>query len=561
MSGVYFSDHNESLLIPGMPAGTQNSVYQAPTIWDDVSYSQFGVLTVAPITVSGFSFTGERVLTWFDDWYNRIHIVPNTIDLNNVITDQTREILLWNAYLTSKSLTSTDFPAVQGVSVTSPVSTPYTLRPLEDLTYILSVSSDGPPVINVSLTWNITGEEPFTVDITGRRIVVWPFPPNWSTPLVESLDWYTDVITAHYGDEQRIQLRSKPRRMFEYTATMMNASDSAIASNLLWGWQNRNYALPLWVDLTVLSSTASIGTVTLSMDTTNRGFFAGGLLLLLKGPLDYEAVEIDSFTPTTITLAKPLERTWVQGTKVYPVNISQMPTNVPRRMLTDSKTEMMVSFAADPVQTDPYIPAGTAPTTYNGYEVILRKPNWAQPVDVDNQFDYDTIDFNVGGSRVLPNRQFPMIVRRFQWRMKTRTDAVEFRKLLGRLKGRFKPAYLPTWFDDFKLYATEVASSSTIRVQNNEFYKMVGSDPALKTLMILLKNGTVVIRLINSVGTDPAGFTTLGLDASIGYDLNSTSLARLSLVHLCRQASDRVTINYLSSSVTTVEANFALVKE
>jgi hypothetical protein len=89
---------------------------------------------------------------------------------------------------------------------------------------------------------------------------------------------------------------------------------------------------------------------------------------------------------------------------------------------------------------------------------------------------------------------------------------------------------------------------------------MVGTDPALKTIMILPKTGNPIIRLINSVGVDVLGFTTLGLDAAIGIDINSTTLKRLSLVHLCRLTTDRVTINYLSNSVATVDANFTLVK-
>lgn len=557
--GLLFSDHDESVLIPGKVTGTENNTYQPASIWDDVSYASLGALTKTYVILTSFSFDGEMVNTWFDDWYNRIHLMPSVIDLNNVVTDQTRNIVLWNAYLTTKDLVSTTFPITQGVSIGSPVTTPYTIRPLETLTYVVSVSADGPPVIDVTLSWEISGEDDLTVEITGRRIVVWPFPPNWSSPLVESLDWMTDVMTAYNGDEQRMQLRSKPRRIFEYTSTL-KSSDSAIASNLLWGWQNRSFALPLWIDKSTLNASATIGAESIAVNTSLKGYFPGGLVILFNNALDYEVVEIESFTSSAVALAKPLERNWPQGTLVYPVNISQMPVQIPSRRLTDGVTEIQVTFNADPLQTDPYIPSGAATTTYNGYEVVLRKPNWATPVGVDSDFQFSTVDFMVGGSRSLPTWDNPKVARRFQWVLKSKSDIVELRKLFGRLKGRFKAAYLPTWFDDFELYATEVASSSTIRVRNNEFYKMVGSNPALKTLMILPRTGSPIVRLINSVGTDPAGFITLGLDSSIGIDLNSSTLRQLSLVHLCRMTTDRATINYLSDSVATVEANFTLVK-
>src|SRR5690606_12666232 len=144
-------------------------------------------------------------------------------------------------------------------------------------------------------TWNIDGEDDLSGEVTGRRIIVWPFPPHWSTPSVESLDCRTDIITSYDGSEQRVALRSKPRRAFEYSSTLVK-SDSAIASNLLFGWHNRNFAVPLWTDKSILTSPAAAGDEELQLSTVNRGFFNGGLLLLMNSTTDFEAIEIESFT-------------------------------------------------------------------------------------------------------------------------------------------------------------------------------------------------------------------------------------------------------------------------
>lgn len=558
MSGLYFPAA-ESVTLVGIPTGSQYPTFQPPNISDDELPILLGPLTAASITVPAFSLTGESILTWYDDWYNRIHLMPRVIDLLNVVSDQTRNIVLWNAYLENKNLTSTDFPALEGISVASPVVTPYTIKPLQTLTYTLSVSTDGPPTIDAILNWNITGETGLQIEVTGRRIIIWPFPPDWSESFTESLEYLTDVMTSFSGDEQRYALRSKPRRILEYTS-LVKKEDAAIAGNLLWGWQNRNYAVPLWFDKSVLTTAASSGGISLSADTTNRGFFNGGLVLLINGSVDYEAVEVSSFTSSTITLAKPLERGWLSGTSVYPVNIARMPMNVGSSQLTDSVKRLPVSFVADPVQNDPYIPIVAPTTTHNGYEVILRRPNWAVPIDIDNEFLYETADYQTGGIAYATSTTFPKVTRRFQWDLYSKTEIRLFRELFGRLKGRNRAVYLPTWFSEFELWSTEVASSVTIKVKNNEFYRMVNVDPALNTLMILPISGAPIIRTIGSVGIDPTGFVTLGLNAAIGIDLNSTTLKRLSLVHLCRLSADRVTINRLSDSKATVEANFTLVK-
>jgi hypothetical protein len=557
--GLYFGSeiHN---LIPGLAPGSEITTFRPPDITatdEHIILSEHTLAAFVPVTLS---HTGVVIPTFYDEWYNRIHFIPTQLELGNIINDQTRPLRLWNAYFTNKNLVTIDIPSGVGLSLTDPYGVPYPLRALELLTYTLVVDDDGSSVINTTLTWSITGEDDIVIPVTGRRIVVWPFQPNWSSPYVESLEWKTDVITSFSGDEQRIQLRSKPRRTVEYTITA-NAFESSMLANLLWGWQNQNFAVPVWTDKTLLTSPAVSGSTTLSLDTSNRNFFSPGLLILINSVVDYEVVEIDSVETSTITLGRPLENNWSADTMVYPVNISYIPESVSSRRLSDSVLQVFPSFNSDPIQTEPYIPSLPTSTSHAGYEVILRKPNWARPVQIDNLYEYDSVDFLTGGVSNAPSRTYPKITRRFQWVLKGKTNISQFKGLLGRLKGRYRAAYLPTWFDDFKLYATENASSVSIRVTTNEFHKMVGSDPALNTLMILMHSGDVIIRTITSTSISNDGFTILVLNASIGQDLSSSTLSRLSLVHLARLTTDRVLVNWLTDSTATVEANFTLVNQ
>ncbi len=503
--------------------------------------------------------TALKFKSFKDDWYERIHVIPPAIDLLNVVSDQVRTIIIWNAFFVNKTLSATIFPVATDITVTSPVSTPYSFKALQTLTYSLTVTAIGSPTIDETLTWVISGEQ-FNVPVIGRRVIVWPFEPNWLEPFSESLDWLTDVIVSYSGKEQRAQIRSRPRRGFEYSSLLKKES-AAQAANLLWGWQNRMYGVPVWFDNSNLTVAASIGTIILSLDTTGRGFFSGGLLLLFNNPLDYEAAEILSFSSSTVTLKIGTLRAWPLGTKVYPINLGRLPADTSYSRITDGVKTLTTSFNFDPVQNDPYIPTAAAPLSFSGYEVILKKPNWASPVDVDSHFDYDILDFSTGAIAATPTREYPQLVRRFEWLLKTRQEILDFRALLGRCKGRAKAAYLPTWFSDFQLYATESSSSVVIRVLNNEFYKMVGVNGALNTLMIQTSGNAPIFRKIDNVTLDVSGFVTLTLSANIGVDLNSTTKPRLSLVHLCRLSSDKIVINWLSNAVATVQANFSLVDQ
>lgn len=554
--GVLYGINDETARFLGHVPSTVNSVYQPPTGLDTAD-NTLGAHTLVDFVIEDLDLSGEMLTSFFDDWYYRIHVVPQRLDLSNVVSDQTRQVYVWNGYLDSKLLSSASYPT-DGVTVTDNYGTPYNIGPLEQLIYDVQIEAEGPPVITGAIQWTIGGVV-YEVPLSGQRIVVWPFGPNWTQPLVESLDWLTDVFTAFNGNEQRRELRSKPRRMFEYTA-WVKGNDAAVMRNLLWGWQARNYALPLWHDRTQLSSQVLSGASSISVDTAYRGFFPGGLAVLLKDALDYEVVEVATVASGTITVAKPLERAWPAGTPVYPVNVSRLPASVTSRVLTDSVHEVTLTFSADPLQTDPYIPSIAATETHGGYEVVFRKPNWAVPVTFESQFDRIEIDFGTGGVTVDQSREWPMDLRKFQWVFKTKQDAHEFRGLLGRLRGRLKPVLMPTWFSDFELHAPANAAAVSIQVRHNAFANMVGQNAALNHLMIWVEGQPPVIRTIGTVGSDPAGYTVLGLNAAIGVELNENTVKRLSLVHLCRLASDRVTINYLSDSVSTVEATFALVK-
>lgn len=555
--GLYFGETFEAPVAAGVAPNTSNNYYGPRAATDSVENIRIGAKTIVNFVPVVKNIAGSKMNTFYDDWYNRIHLMPRAIDLLNVISDQTRDVTLWNAFFSNKVLSSTSFPVGQGINVLGGVATPYTLKPLEILTYSLEVSAEGPPAIDVDLEWNIDGEK-LTVNILGRRIVVWPFPPNWVDPVEETLEFFTDIFTAYNGDEQRRALRSKPRRNIEYIS-LLKSRDAAISNNLLWGWQNRNFALPLWFDKTRLTVGAASGSLTLNADTIDRGFFNGGLILLYASSTDYEAIQIISFTTNSIQLSKGLERSWPANTLVFPINIAKLPRNVSSNRLTSGVLRLATSFQCDPVQTDPHLPVAAAPITHNGYEVILKRPNFAQPVDVSHDFEYDTVDFLIGNISSIPSHDHAKTVRRFQWTCRSHAEIREVRSLLGRLKGRAKAAYMPTWFEDFELYESEAIGAMGVRVLSNEFHKMVGNDPALNTLLIRLTDGTNIIRTIDSTGID-GEITTLGITAALTSNINKQNVRVMSLVHLCRLSADRTTIKWLTDGRATIDASFTLVK-
>lgn len=516
-----------------------------------------GNVSFVDMDVSSFAHVGIREKSYVDDLYYRIHVTPGRIDLGNVLSVQTEEIRIWNAYFATKDMTDYVEPLSEGVTVTEPVTTPYIMAPLGELSYIVTVAQSGPPQFSTAVLWTIDGVD-YSVDITGRRVVVWPFGPNWRQPVNESLEWKTDIITAFSGVEQRRPIRSKPRRRFNYEITL-TATEAQQFQNTLFGWQDRQYALPVWVDQWPLVTPVSSGDTVIPVDTDTRGFWVTGLAVIMSDTQTFEVVEVETINADNIVITKPLGSSWAARAKLYPLNLATLPTNVTTQRLTSRVMQSNVEFLSDPVNTDPYVPVLSAIDTFNGEEIIYRKPNWVSPIQYVSEKEFDFLDFDIGGVQQIQRPTGAKQARQIRWLLKDRQDIKGFRGLLGRLRGRNGVAYVPTWFDDFTLYEAAGSGTSAIRVKANRYADFVGTDDAPQAVLIRLKDGTKILRNVIGSTDSFTGTELINLDALLPEEVNPGNVMMISLVHLCRLQQDGVTINYQSDSVAIVEMNMITV--
>lgn len=518
-----------------------------------------GPSTFVDPSVESFSFGGHRAPTYFDDLYFKIHFIPGQISLGNVLSVQTEEIRVWNSHLSSKSMTAYIEPIDEGISVQAPVSAPYTLAALEELSYQVTVSTDGPPQFRTEILWTIDSIN-YSVPITGQRVVVWPFGPNWDQPLNEVLEWKTDITTAFDGSEERRSLRTKPRRKLDYRLSLYD-NQMVQFQNLLFGWHDRQYAVPIWQDKWVMEASVSQGDTVVPVDTANRTFTEGGLAILITDTYTFEVFEIDQVNSDHLVAVKTLENDWGVSTKLYPVNLGNLPSSVQTQRLTSKVMTGVVEFSMSPIQTDPAIPDDPAAEIFNGKEIIYRKPNWATPVQYDHESDFEMLDYQIGAMQTVPKPSFPRQARRFQWLLRSKSDIRDFRGLLGRLKGRMTSVYIPTWFQDFVLTEPAGTGAGAIKVERSQYDSLVGAAETQKAILVRMKDGRKFIREITGTSVFSDSVEQINLGDTLPYEINSTNTLMISLVHLCRLQQDGVTINYRSDSVATVEISAQVVKQ
>lgn len=395
----------------------------------------------------------------------------------------------------------------------------------------------------------------------GKPVRVFPFPPNWSSPVNETFDWKTDILLARDGSEQRRALRLNPRRGFEYTM-LLGGEDASMYEAYLWGWQSRWYALPVWTDIGKLTTPAVADDTTLQLDTEHLGFRAGDYALLYTDTKNYEAVKLAGVSPSGLTLDGEVVGNWPVGTRVYPIIVAHLVDSVQgSRYSARAVTPTGVIFNSSPEDTYSNLPAVAASTLYDGIEVVTARPNWGSPINNAFTRRFDTVDAEVGPVAYYETETTSRIVRPFSWFLKSRADMAAFRALIYRLRGQAKTVWMPSWHDDFEIAASNASNQSVLYIKGTWFHQMVGVDTSRDRLEIRLPNGTVVYRRIT--GTTPnysTDTTMLQLDSTLGTTVTPVNNSRVRLLLRVRLASDKVVIPWRTDRVADPQTTFSTVK-
>src|SRR5882724_3618456 len=147
--------------------------------------------------------------------------------------------------------------------------------------------------------------------------VLFPLEHNWREPYELELALSTDVLDARDGSEQRVQLRTIPRRTERLSLTAGHRAQGLL-DGLLFAGQSEQWVLPYWPHVTALTAPVAAGsTVSLPCVTTDRDFAVGGLAVLWRDPFTAEVVTLTGLTSGNLT-AQTVAGTWPVGTLVLP---------------------------------------------------------------------------------------------------------------------------------------------------------------------------------------------------------------------------------------------------
>jgi hypothetical protein len=486
-----------------------------------------------PVSTTPYVKSGSVARSYFDDFYNRIHVAPRSINVGTLLSAQTLQVEVFNAYLVANQLQSVTPSNAEGLELTNGPAVLFSWPPLGSYIYDVVLEVDGPPTIDASFEI-VFNSGSGTLEIQGRRAINWFFGPNWDTPVVERLEWKTDVLEAYSGKEQRVKVRENPRRFFEYETLASNNIDRVRMENLLIFWQARPYGVPVWAEGYLSPIALSAGALTLSVPTANLDYVVGGLVGVAYGQAG-ETAEITAVAADSVTIKSPLIDTWPVGSQIYPVCLARVQESFNLPYMTDSVARATMQFSQEDEQA---ITPATEAATYRGYPVLTERTNWVEDVDTDYARKVNLIDFLTGKFAVDDLSRVPVVRRTHRWTLNGRQSKDTFRKWLAARKGRLVPLWLPTFQEDLTLLLDLAPSSTTLSVRSTGLALYAPAAEGRRDIVIALHGGTMIYRRITGVATEGATTEVLALDSAIGVSVSVSQVRHISFMRLVRLDSD-----------------------
>ncbi|HAT1683653.1 TPA: phage tail protein [Klebsiella oxytoca] len=504
---------------------------------------------------SVLSAPGGRIPAFIWQFYNRVIAIPEVLSAGSISTTLIQPVCVWNATLEPVRLCSQVFTGNEGMTLTGP-SVPLPMNRLGLARWTLTVTMNGPDVINSQITWLTESRYQAVFTLTGRRSVPWLLLPQ--DDVTETLSWKTDILASQNGAEQRIARRLSPRRTLEFQV-MAAGSDRQRLEADLFHFGSRVWSVPVFMDVASLAQPIPPGALSLPLSPRGRDILPGSNLLLRTGSGmtdDTETVEVSALDDTSVTLKRPVTRYWPAGTRLYPLR-SALLTDMPvltRKTDGVATAQVRFRFSGHQDVDDSHVPP---PVRYRGFPVLEPGSDWSE--DLTGQYtrllaEFDS-DSGVATQMDLAGRAFTL--QRHHWLMAGRETQTALRALFYQLCGRQRPVWVGSQCSDF----TPLSMTGSVMTIMACGISRFGPRPGRQDIRIETGKGVYYRRLISAAAADGAT-EHLTLDGE-GLVFVQRDFLKVSWLTLCRMDSDDIAWKHITDAdgAADITVNFRGVRD
>jgi hypothetical protein len=491
-----------------------------------------------PISEIQVNVDSWRMPSFLDDYYYRVHVIPGSIDLGNLLSSQVRQVEVWSAHFEPQLLSSLTVTDADGITLSQPKVPPTYFAALESRTYSLSVSTNGSPVINAEYVFSFPSEKP-SLSVFGRRVAIWPFIPQ--TKHKETLEWKTDIMPS-FNVEQRMAMRLAPRQSFSHDFHL-DPYQFSRAKAIATQWSHRTYGLPVWSELAHVGD-ISAGATEILLDTTVSDFRNNDIVVIWESDTKVVAVEITEVANDRVTLKLPLT-TNCTNAYVAPMRFATTPEGVTFSRGTGEQVQASVTFQ---VKNNVDLGASVGYPTYRDRDVLTERTLVVGDLSERISRSMDFFDNGSGPIEQDVTTGWVSSRKAITFSPLTRSERWRVRRWLHRIRGRQGSFWLPSWNRDIELLEDIGSTASAITVKYFGYTLYYG----VTNIMVQLKSGAKYFARVLSSSNAVADKEVLVLEAPIGVTITVPEVDMICFLSHCRLDADRIEISHeYNGQITT----------
>lgn len=494
----------------------------------------------------------------FDDYYNRIWLIPSVIDFGSLSSTQTALFTVWNAYLTPIEISSIDEPSDPSLTLSAPaVGVQY--KPLQVRTGSLIASQDGDPSVDALFTFVFDNADYATMSVVGTRARFWEFAPNWDEGMDVTLEYRTEVQTSHKRKETRIAGRQTARKTVEYQSIVPQRVFRSMLG-FMNSNQNRLTMVPEFSRGAHLAFDVAAGTAEIEVEETVDWLVVGQTVTLYAGGIAgyrSDLRKIISVTGNVAELSAAVDGDWSAGSKVYPVVSGYLSKSISASMLNNNTARLSISLEVSP-GSEPVIDPGAPEFTFDGRELFLKRPDWSSTPTVNFESIRNDVDYGIGRTAHFFPVDFNSRMSKATYLGRDREDAEAFIRFFRRQMGQQGEFFMPTYTEDMIVKGSVDSLAFTLRVEGDSIARDFDDLSVYRHIIIFFNNGTHLIRRVETVGVinDIEGVDSgLVMSETWGIDFEADDVLLACWLPLWRFASDSLAISWLTDEVAQFAVN------
>lgn len=496
--------------------------------------------------------------TTFDDYYNRIWLLPALLDLGSVSNTQTSQFTIWNAYLQPLQIASIGLPSDTSLALGG-ASVGMAFKALQQRTALLTAAQEGDPSIAAVFTFTFDNADYATLSVIGTRARFWEFAPNWDDGVDVTFEYRSEIITSYTRKEQRIANRQTARKKLEYQSIVPQHVYRSMLG-FMNSNQNRLTMVPEYSRGAHLAVEALGGSSFIEVEEAVDWLVVDHTVVLYQGGIaGYRADlrKIIAVVGNTAELGATLDGDWPTGSKVYPVVSGYLPNSISASMLNNNTARIAIALDVLP-GSEPVIDYGVPEEIYDGREVFLKRPDWSGTPTVGFEAIRDQVDYGYGRIDNFFPVPFNYRTSKVTYLGRDREDAEAFIRFFHRQMGQIGEFFMPTYTEDMIMKGTAETEGFTLRVEGLSVFQAFADSDVYRHVILFFVDGTHLIRRIDTIGqiSDLSGDdSVLVMTESWGEDFAAEDIVLVCWLPLWRFSSDNLIVSWVTDGVAQFAVN------